>query len=83
MSETTYNGWKNRATWNIALWINNDEQLYNMARDFMRTYEGRQPYRDFVSLLFEHGIYATGDNVQYVNSEASKKELNAMMRELV
>jgi hypothetical protein len=29
----TYNGWKNWATWNIALWCDNEEWIY---RDRMR-----------------------------------------------
>lgn len=29
----TYQGWKNYETWNVALWINNDQSLYNAMRD--------------------------------------------------
>ena len=27
--EGTYNGWTNRATWNVALWVHNDRSLYD------------------------------------------------------
>ena len=29
---TTYNGFKNWNEWNVVLWINNDEGLYNYAQ---------------------------------------------------
>lgn len=31
-----YNGWTNYPTWNVALWLGNDEALYNVARDMAR-----------------------------------------------
>ena len=30
----TFNGWANWATWNVALWIQNDEGTYQVARRY-------------------------------------------------
>ena len=36
MTDTTYNGWTNYETWNVALWIDNDEGSYNYWREQAR-----------------------------------------------
>jgi len=79
--ETDYNGWKNRDTWNVALWINNDYGLYCAASDFMSAYKGRQPYTAFVESI---GYQATStlDGIAWLSSRLSYRELNVMMREL-
>jgi hypothetical protein len=77
-----YNGWKNRATWNVSMWISsNDEFTYNMARDFMRKYKGRSPYRAFVNTTGLCHV-STPDGYKFLSRQLSLSQLNAMMREL-
>lgn len=33
MTDETYEGWSNRETWAYALWIGNDEGMYNYIQD--------------------------------------------------
>lgn len=86
-----YNGYKNYATWNVALWISNDEGLYNAARDFMFAYKGRKPYRDFISTfvdIIEIDFWGskttkTPDGINWLSSTLDYCDLNAMMWDLI
>jgi hypothetical protein len=69
-----YNGWSNYETWNVALWLGNDEGLYNIARQ----------HRDFASLrddLRELGIVETDDGVSFNDSGLDIEELDDLIKE--
>jgi hypothetical protein len=80
--DTTYNGWKNRSTWNAALWIGNDEGLYRSAVAFMETYKGRRPYAAFLEYAGLEGD-KTPDGIKWDSRLMDYKALNGMMRELI
>ena len=44
MQKLKYNGWYNYETWNLKLWLDNDEGTYNMvqekAKALIKKYEG-------------------------------------------
>lgn len=62
MPSKPYNGHKSYNAWNVSLWINNDEWLYNLARKAIRITRNRKQ----AALYFmEHARPATGDGVPY------------------
>tara|TARA_B000000475_G_scaffold90876_1_gene73773 strand:- start:142 stop:366 length:225 start_codon:yes stop_codon:yes gene_type:complete len=71
----TYNGWKNHATWNVALWIQNDEGLYNFAKQC-------SGYKEFANLMEDFGNTHTPDQVSYKDDELDTQELNDVIQDL-
>jgi len=73
MTDTTYNGWANYETWNVALWLQNDEGLYNFARRY-------DDYSKFVSAI---GFGSeTPDGVSFASPKLDYNELTEMLQEL-
>ena len=76
-TDTTYNGYTNYETWNVALWIGNDEGLYEWAKSYRNN-----GYTQFAELLRELGQTETPDGVAWNDSGLDIDELDAMLEEL-
>jgi hypothetical protein len=74
--DTSYNGWKNHATWNVALWISNDEGLYNFAKDF-------DSYGEFQQTLRDVDFIETPDRVALNDSALDIERLDELIAEIV
>ena len=69
------NGYKNYETWNVSLWIANDEGLYNLAK----------LAGDYVTLrawLSSEDIKRTGDGVAYDDPALDVDHLDEVVQEL-
>jgi hypothetical protein len=75
LTDTSYNGFSNFATWNVALWIQNDEGLYNEAKQC-------ENYQQLVTLLYDCGSKETPDGVKWNDENLNICELNEMMEDL-
>jgi hypothetical protein len=73
--DTSYNGWENYETRNVALWINNDAGLYNAAKSCTN-------YQELVSLLYDCGSTETPDGVKWTDAKIDGLAVNEMMKDL-
>jgi hypothetical protein len=75
----SYNGWKNYETWNVALWINNDEGLYDLA-ETVAGMEG--DYNTFAQLMVnEFESNSTPDGVSWEDSSLDYEALTEVLYE--
>lgn len=92
MSESEgYNGWKNYETWNVALWLDNDEGSYNEVRRLARgvafDHEDddeddvmqRQARGDLADILKD---YVTENHVPELPASMASDLLNAALSEV-
>jgi hypothetical protein len=84
MSET-FNGWASYHTWNVALYIQNEYNIYSLARDWAaerREYGESVDYDVFRHTLTELVGDITPDGVSYSDPSLDVMELSEMLQEL-
>ena len=70
----SYNGWTDWTTWNVALWIRNEQSIYNVAAVC-------DTYSDFLwEMQAMCGFYSTPDGADY--GEANYDEMNLLIQEI-
>ena len=71
----TYNGHKNYETWNVSLWINNDEGFYACAQEF-------DTYADLMVHFFNNGVDETPDGVDFEDDALDFDALDALVKSI-
>jgi hypothetical protein len=69
------NGWTNWVTWNVALWISNDEALYQVATEC-------DNYSDFLNWIGLVMLDETPDGASFTDPALNQNQLNALVADL-
>tara|TARA_Y100001970_G_C13861810_1_gene664508 strand:- start:271 stop:579 length:309 start_codon:yes stop_codon:yes gene_type:complete len=66
----SYNGWTNWETWNVAMWIGNDEMFHRMM-----TLTAKGDWEKFKALAMQFGITKTPDGVSFEDELVDQDQL--------
>jgi hypothetical protein len=82
---TTYNGWANYDTWNVMLWLDNDEQLYRESCRYfesVRREQKRPTYKGLHAWLVTRAkvLGVTPDGVSWMSHTLDYAELDRGIR---
>jgi len=75
MTAQTFNGWANWATWNVALWLSNDENLYKVARQY-------DSYDRLIPRLESQFGQMTPDGARWMDGTIDTAALDEMLADL-
>lgn len=75
-SNGRYNGWANYETWNVALWLLNDEWLHKLVKNFTCFESLRWAMREAKTKT------KTPDGVSYLDKKVDVKEINEAIFEV-
>ncbi len=82
-----YNGWTNYETWNVALWIQNDQFLYNTAKACVEYCgDDETPWEKFIRCQMKGQIGRhlgqTPDGVKWDSAKINDFQINEMLQSL-
>ena len=78
--DSTYNGWANYETWNVALWIMNTENFLSDAIDCANY---KNPYHNFIAHQESKGSVMTPDSVRWMDGRIDEHAINELIKSYV
>lgn len=73
-----YNGYKNRATWNVAMWLGNSEPLYRLVVNYGKEVS----YKDFAENYLKPFSEKTADGVDWLDETLDYDALDEFLEEM-
>ena len=82
----TFNGWANYETWNVSLYINNEEPIYRRAVEYVKQakrFGQKVSYDSLIPCLEYNFGFMTADGVRWMDGRIDTDEMDEMLEELV